>query len=63
MQLEFRILMNKYKMMAKKVGALYSVDQMLTSMNLPYSTKVMVMPLPPKFKVSQINLYDGSMDS
>lgn len=30
--------------------------------NLAYSTKVMFMPILPKFKVPQMELYDGSQD-
>lgn len=62
MQHEFQDLVDKYKMMAKKVGALSLVDHMLTSTNLPYNVEVMVMPLPLKFRVAQIELYDGSND-
>lgn len=54
--------MDKYEEMAKKEGASSSVDQMPTNTNLPYSAEVMAMPLPPKFKVLQIDLYDGAKD-
>lgn len=62
MQYELRDLMGKYEEMAKRVGASSLVDQMLTGTNLPYSRELMAMPPPPKFKVSQIDLYDGSKD-
>ncbi|KAF5447575.1 hypothetical protein F2P56_033117 [Juglans regia] len=37
--------------MAKQMGVSFSVDQLLTSTDLPYSAKVMAAPLPPKSKV------------
>lgn len=36
---------------------------MLSSTNLPYSAEVMVVPLPSKFKASQMEMYDGFKDS
>lgn len=48
--------------MTKKVGASSLVDQIITSTNLLYSAEVMAMPLPPKFRIPQIDLYDGSWD-
>ncbi|XP_040994330.1 uncharacterized protein LOC121240871 [Juglans microcarpa x Juglans regia] len=62
MQHELRNLMDKYEEMTKKVRASCSVDQILTSTNLPYSAEVIAMPLPPKFRVPQINLYNGAED-
>lgn len=62
MQHELHDLMGKYKEMVKKVGTSSSVDQMLTGTNLPYSMEVMAMPLPPKFRVPHIDLYNGSKD-
>lgn len=55
-------LMDEYVVMAKKVGALSSMDQMLTGMNLPYSVEVMAMSLPSKFRVPHIDLNDKSKD-
>lgn len=54
--------MGKHEEMSKKVGTSSSIDQMLTSKNLPYSVEVMGMPLPPKFRVPQIYLYNISKD-
>lgn len=34
----------------------------LISTDLPYSARVMAVPLPPKFKVPQIEVYDGMED-
>ncbi|XP_040992588.1 uncharacterized protein LOC121239400 [Juglans microcarpa x Juglans regia] len=48
--------------MAKRMGGSSSVEQLLTRTDLPYREEVMVVPLPPKFKVPQIDLYDGSKD-
>lgn len=44
-------LMDKYKEMAKRMGALSSIDQLLTSIFLPYSVEVMTSSLPLKFKI------------
>lgn len=35
---------------------------MLSSMDLPYSVEVMAVPLPPKFKAPQMEMYDCSKD-
>lgn len=62
MHQELHSLMKKYEEMAKKMGASLSVDQLLTSTDLPYNAEVMAAPLPPKFKVTQMEMYDGSKD-
>lgn len=54
--------MDKYEEMAKKIGTSSLVEQLQTSTNLPYSAKIMAVPLPPKFKVPTIDMYDGSED-
>lgn len=38
------------------------VDQPLTSAELPYNAEVMAVPLPSRFKVPLIDVYDGSKD-
>lgn len=48
--------------MAKRMGTSSSVDQLLTSTNLPYSAEVMVVPLPIKFKAPQMEAYDKFKD-
>lgn len=54
--------MNKYEEMAKMIRGSSSVDQLLSSMDLPNCAEVMVIPLSPKFKAPQIEIYDGSKD-
>ncbi|XP_040996195.1 uncharacterized protein LOC121242392 [Juglans microcarpa x Juglans regia] len=55
-------LMDKYEEMAKKIGTSSSVHQLLSNTNLSFSAEIMAMPLPPKFKISLVDLYDGSKD-
>ncbi|XP_035545937.1 uncharacterized protein LOC118348424 [Juglans regia] len=55
-------LIGKYEELAKKIGTSSSVDQLLFSTNLPFSAKIMTMPLTGKFKVPSMDLYDGSKD-
>lgn len=55
-------LIDKYEKMAKRIRTSSSVDQLLTNTNLSYSTRIMVVPLPLKFKVSAIDMYDRSKD-
>lgn len=50
-QPELYSLMEKYEEMVKKMGTSSSVDQSLTSTDLPYSAVVMVTPLSPKIRV------------
>lgn len=59
MHLELR---DKYAEIAKWVGTPSTVDQLLGSIDLPYSARVMAVPLLPKFKVCQMELYDGTKD-
>lgn len=49
---DLQSLMEKYKEM----------EQLLTSTNLPYNLKIMVVPIPPKFKVPSIKMYDRTKD-
>lgn len=51
-------LKDKYAKMAKQMGLSSSVDQLLTNTDLTYNAEVMVVPLPPKFKVPQM---EGTM--
>lgn len=46
MHLELRELEDKYVEMAKQMGVSFLVDQLLTN-----NAEVMIVPLPPKFKV------------
>lgn len=57
---ELRSRIDKYEKMTKRMGALSSVDQLVTRTYLPYSVVVMAAPWPPKFRVPQIEMYDGS---
>lgn len=54
--------MKKYEEMVKRIGASLFVDQLLTSMDLLYNLEIMVMPLSPKFKVPQVEMYKGFKD-
>lgn len=53
-------LMEKY--VAKQVGSSSLVDNLLNSMDLKYNREIMMVPLTPKFKVPQIDLYYRSKD-
>lgn len=44
--------------MAKKMGTSSSVDHLLTSTDLLYNAEVMVVALPPKFRVPPMEMYD-----
>lgn len=57
---ELRSLMGEYKEMTKRIRGSSTVDQ--SSMDLPYSAEVMVVPLLPKFRAPQIEMYEGSKD-
>lgn len=59
---ELQGFMDKYEEMVKRIRGLSFVDQMLSSTNLPYRTKVMAVLLPLKFKTPQMEMYDGSKD-
>ncbi|XP_041026942.1 uncharacterized protein LOC121267140 [Juglans microcarpa x Juglans regia] len=48
--------------MEKKMDTPSTVDQLLVSSDLPYNAEVMAVPLPPKFKVPQMEAHDGSKD-
>lgn len=60
---DLRKLMDKYEEMTKKIGTSFTVDQLLSSTNLPFCVEIMAIPLPPKFKVPSIDIYDESKDS
>lgn len=62
MHQNLRSLMDKYKDMERRIGAYSLVDQLLTSTNLLYSVEIMAIPLPPKFNVLMIEMYDGTKD-
>lgn len=55
-------LKGKYKEMVKERGTLSSVDQQLTNMGLPYNEEVMDVPLPLKFWVLLMEMYDSTWD-
>ncbi|KAF5450076.1 hypothetical protein F2P56_030455 [Juglans regia] len=48
---------------AKQMGQPTTVDQLLTYVGLPYSTGILAVPIPPRFKVPQMEAYDGNKDS
>lgn len=62
MHLELRELGDKYAKIAKWVSAPSTIDQLLGSTDLPYSARVMAVPLLLKFKIPQMELYDGIKD-
>ncbi|XP_042942838.1 uncharacterized protein LOC122277020 [Carya illinoinensis] len=59
---ELKELARKYEEMAKKIEGFSSVESLLHQIDLPYNTRIMVMPVSPKFKVPQVVMYDGSKD-
>ncbi|XP_042964733.1 uncharacterized protein LOC122298957 [Carya illinoinensis] len=59
---ELKDLAGKYEEMVKKIGGFSSVESLLYQIDLPYNTRIMAMRLPPKFKVPQVDMYDGSKD-
>lgn len=50
------------KYMAMKVGTSSSVENLLNNIDLPYSVEIMMVSLPTKFKVLQMELYNVSKD-
>lgn len=48
--------------MARGICASLSIDNLLSSTNLPNIAEIMMVPLPPKFKAQQIKLYDKPQD-
>lgn len=62
MHQDLRHLMDKYEEKAKKIGMSSSVDTLLNDNDLTYNTEIMAVPLPPKFKVPQMELYDRYKD-
>lgn len=59
---ELRSLIGKYEEMAKRIRASSSINRMLCCTNLFYNAEMIATPLPSKFKVSQIEMYDRSKD-
>lgn len=57
---ELKELDGKYNEIGRRIGRLSSVECMLKKTDLPYSKRIMVIPLLPKFKVSSVDMYDGS---
>lgn len=49
MQDELCNLKGKYEEIMRKMRTSFTKDQLLISTSLPYSAKVMAIPLPPKF--------------
>ena len=39
-----------------------NLDDMLKRTNSPFTAKVLMCPLPPKFKLPQLEVYDGTKD-
>lgn len=60
--LMLRGLMGKHKEMAKRMGGSSSVDQLLSSTNIPYSIEVMAITLRPKFRTPQIKMHNRFKD-
>lgn len=58
-----RDLIKKYKKMALQVGTLSLADNLLSRTNLSYNKEIMMVTLPLKLKVPQMDLYYGSNDS
>lgn len=48
--------------MEKQLGGSSSVQNLLSQMDLPYIERITVSPLPPKFKMPQMDMYEGSKD-
>jgi hypothetical protein len=55
---------NQLKEVVKKVGGWYNsvIDNIHHATNLPFTRKIVKLPLPSKFKVSQIDLYEKFKD-
>lgn len=62
MRNEMRSLKGKEEEIAKRMGTSLLVDQLFTSTAVPYSAEVMVVPLPPKFQVPPVEMYDWTKD-
>lgn len=48
--------------MAKRVDKSSSIDNLLNNTHLPYRVEIIVVPLPTKFKLPQIDLYNEFKD-
>lgn len=57
-----RSLIDKYEKMTKRIEASLSVNNLLTSTNLPSSEEVMAVLWPPKFRVPYMEMYNKSKD-
>lgn len=55
-------LANKYKETAKTIGGSSTMEHILHQTDLPYNEGKIVAPFPPRYKVAQIELYNGSQD-
>lgn len=53
----------KYEEVVRRIRGSYMVDQLINATYLPYSVSVMNIPFPSHFKVSHIDVYDGSAKS
>lgn len=55
-------LMEKYEGMARKISTSSSIDNLLNNTDFPNNNEIMMVPLLPTFRVSHLELYDGSRD-
>ncbi|XP_042964564.1 G-type lectin S-receptor-like serine/threonine-protein kinase At1g67520 [Carya illinoinensis] len=53
---------DKYEEMSRKMGGSSFIEQLLNRTNLLYNDEVMAITLSSKFKIPQVDIYDGSRD-
>lgn len=59
---ELHSIVDKYEEIAKQIGKLSIVMQLLNQTYLSYIHDIIVIQLLPKFKVSQVKIYNMSWD-
>lgn len=60
---ELHIIVNKYEEIAKQIGKSSIVMQLLNQTYLSYIHDIIVIQLLPKFKVSQVKIYNRPWDN
>lgn len=59
---ELKELVRKYKEMTKRIGGPSWMECLLNQTDMLYSERVMAIPISPKFKVPQVDIYDRFKD-
>lgn len=59
---ELKEMAGKYEEMGKRIGGPSPMQNLLNQIDLPYNEWVIATPVQPKFKVPQVDIYNGSRD-